>query len=797
MRQLINYRHIISLILVTLLVACSSPEEKKAAFFTQGKTYYEQGDYVNSRLELKNAIQIDLKYAQAYYYLGMVELKEGNPRQAFGFIRKATELQPDLLAAHLELGRLFLGAKAFDQAQEKATLLLTSDPTNQDAKLLQASIFFQQHNFSKARPMLEELLASGLSTPEPFLILATIYDEQGLKGKTEAILQQGIKLNQDSPTIYLVLARYYGKEKRLGDAAQVLEKALKLSPDNKPLQLNLVAVTYESGKQQEAISMADKMFANEDDDTTLLTLVNFYLAKIGVDKAESQLQAAISRLPEHNKLRLTLSELYLKTKNVDKAITILQEAIALKTDPADPDALKSKTILARIYFAQQKFNKTTALVTEVLKHNPKSTDAHLLQGSLLLRQGDGESAIAEFRTVINDRPQFIPAHLQLAEAHFLNKEVELAGDILQKARKNFPDSKEVLNGLVRYHLIKKNLLAAQQELQAFLAQHDSDLQAHLALGDVYILQENNNEARSQYEQIITAAPKHPAAYLRLSKLLWKENKKKESFRVLQNGFLQNPTADPILLTLSRLYTTQKQYTKAEKLCRQRLKSNKEDAVAYTVLGQVQRAAGKNKAAQHSFEKAIAIRPQWLLPHQSLAALYLSQGNPEAAISKFKEAQQANPQNLSAYLSLGLLYEQNKQIDNAIAIYRQAITVDDTFWPAYNNLAFLLSDRQGKGDLQAAFEIGTKAMALNPEGPEVLDTMAWINYLQGNTEQARKLAEQGLQNMPDSPVLNYHFAVMLADEGRNQEALDHLQTSLESTTPFADRDKAEKLRMKLK
>jgi len=50
---------------------CGGPEKKKARFFEKGKALYEQGDYVKARLELKNAIQIDLNFAEAYYYLAL------------------------------------------------------------------------------------------------------------------------------------------------------------------------------------------------------------------------------------------------------------------------------------------------------------------------------------------------------------------------------------------------------------------------------------------------------------------------------------------------------------------------------------------------------------------------------------------------------------------------------------------------------------------------------------------------------------------------------------------------------
>ena len=60
--------------LVVVLVACGIPEEKKAKFFEKGKLLYEQQAYTRSRLEFKNALQIDPKFAEGYFWLGRVEL---------------------------------------------------------------------------------------------------------------------------------------------------------------------------------------------------------------------------------------------------------------------------------------------------------------------------------------------------------------------------------------------------------------------------------------------------------------------------------------------------------------------------------------------------------------------------------------------------------------------------------------------------------------------------------------------------------------------------------------------------
>ena len=73
----------------TAIVSCGGPEEKKMKFFNKGKALYEKGEYVKARLEFKNALQIDSKFAMGHYMLGRVEMKTQNPRGAFKAFSKA------------------------------------------------------------------------------------------------------------------------------------------------------------------------------------------------------------------------------------------------------------------------------------------------------------------------------------------------------------------------------------------------------------------------------------------------------------------------------------------------------------------------------------------------------------------------------------------------------------------------------------------------------------------------------------------------------------------------------------
>jgi len=59
-------------VVILALAACGGPEEKRAKFFERAKGFYEKGDWVKARLEVKNALQIDPKFAEGYQLLGQI-----------------------------------------------------------------------------------------------------------------------------------------------------------------------------------------------------------------------------------------------------------------------------------------------------------------------------------------------------------------------------------------------------------------------------------------------------------------------------------------------------------------------------------------------------------------------------------------------------------------------------------------------------------------------------------------------------------------------------------------------------
>ncbi|MDH5572146.1 MAG: tetratricopeptide repeat protein, partial [Gammaproteobacteria bacterium] len=69
--------------LTIALSGCGGEEARKASYLEKGKAYYEEGNYDKAKIEFRNVLQIDPKYAEGYYMVGLLEEKKQNYQPAF------------------------------------------------------------------------------------------------------------------------------------------------------------------------------------------------------------------------------------------------------------------------------------------------------------------------------------------------------------------------------------------------------------------------------------------------------------------------------------------------------------------------------------------------------------------------------------------------------------------------------------------------------------------------------------------------------------------------------------------
>src|SRR5262245_18226376 len=89
-----NLRRVSLIIVLMLLAACGSAEDRARSHYDRGMKLLEQQDYVKAALELRNAVKLKKDFAGAWRGLSQIEEHNRNLEALAGILRTLVELDP-------------------------------------------------------------------------------------------------------------------------------------------------------------------------------------------------------------------------------------------------------------------------------------------------------------------------------------------------------------------------------------------------------------------------------------------------------------------------------------------------------------------------------------------------------------------------------------------------------------------------------------------------------------------------------------------------------------------------------
>jgi putative PEP-CTERM system TPR-repeat lipoprotein len=184
-------------------------------------------------------------------------------------------------------------------------------------------------------------------------------------------------------------------------------------------------------------------------------------------------------------------------------------------------------------------------IDEALAVDPRSIQARLTLGQLLLADGRTAEAEAVFQELVNpalgkiDTLEALSAHSGLAEAQIAQGKIQPALATTDALRKAAPDLRTVLLLRVRALLLVKDYPQARELLESFIARNPDDQVARLLLGGVNYAQGNFEQADMHLASVIAVEPANALA----RKLLAETRLRLEQPGETQQA-LQAPAADP-------------------------------------------------------------------------------------------------------------------------------------------------------------------------------------------------------------------------------------------------------------
>jgi len=773
---------VIPLMILTVVIGCSSSEVRKTEYTARAKQYMQEGNWPKARVALRNVLKIDPKDPEAYFMYAQVEEKEKNWREAFGHYLKVVEINPDHREALIQLGRYYLDAGMSDKVGEMADRVLKNHPDDAKAEVLKAAVLVREGKVQEAVKKTEGVLRRHPVEPDAASLLAALYAREQRPQEAEKVLRHAVETNPDNIVLLNNLANILVHLDKKDEAEPLFQKMIAVEPHVYDHRVRL-AVFYEHyGRLDKAeATLREAIQTDPENDQGWLGLAQFMTVHKGIQEGEAVLTEAAKKSDDPAKFQFALGLLYQNAKKPEEARKVYEKIVQDGKDR--PQGLNAQVKLAEMDFLEGKPEPAEKRLQEVLKKNPRSSDALLVQGKISLLDGEGKDAVQDFRSVLKDQPERADVHSLLGQAYLSTGEEHLARESLEKAVALDSRLYEARRALARLDAAEGKKDAARGRLEAILKEAPNDL---VSLGLLLSLQVAEQEWRGAEATLtrIQSVGTDPYSEAMVEGNLAQARKQWErATRAYERAMTFRPDAPEPLYARMQIEMAQGRRAAAGDRLRRLIAAHPEQPYAHGMLGEILVEQADRTGAEREFLEAIRIKPDWITPWIDLSNLKLLQGQPADAAQVLEKGLQANPKSEDIQILLASAQTQIGQTDGAIQLYEKVLDKNPNALVAANNLAALLTEHPG--DPQSL----ERALALSRDfektAPNLLflDTLGWVYVKMGRFEDGVRVFQKIETKLPDRPILYYHLGMAYFKAGNENKAKRYLARAVQAPEPF--------------
>ena len=211
--------------------------------------------------------------------------------------------------------------------------------------------------------------------------------------------------------------------------------------------------------------------------------------------------------------------------------------------------------------------------------------------------------------------------------------------------------------------------------------------------------------------------------------------------------------------------------------------NQGDPLAYRELGETLLESGAPEAAVDSFQRALRIQPTSHEAHHGLATAYLALGRFDEAAAEERQALELAGGNYTlALVGLGDIARERGQYDEAIAQYTIALERDPRVVGAYLGLGQTATARGAWEIARGHYQRGLEA---NPDNVPLLLALGRAQIAGGDAAGALAAFERAKQIAPGNAAVYAGAGQALWRSGRSDEALDQLAQAVQRNPTDAE------------
>ncbi len=784
----------------------------------------------------------------------------GRPDQALAVLERVMQSPSAPTSARVARAEALATRGESDQALSELDSALVADPASFDAPLLKGSLLARRGQVAQAEAALRlSLQRMSPRTPLPqrahaLTVLTEACLAQGKLAEASEVHRTLAQLAPDIRTTVLLGARIKLVRGDYSGGIADLQRLVAKAPDFVQARMMLGAAQLAQGHLLQAESQLSAVVQNASDNVEARKLLA--RVRLQLDQPEAALRAltpAVDADTADPQVYALLGSARLRSGNAGAAREALEQGV--KANPADPEL---RLELARTYLAEGRSRDALQLLQEGSSVASVDLRRDMLFVAALNAERGPAAARAQIEKLLAARPNDV-ATLNVGAAFFAARwEFERAHNLLRQALTLDPRSVPTLFGLAQLDADTGDQAGAEATLRTALAAEPANVLARLALSDLLTRRGAYNDAK---QVLVAGPGKAPAIELRLAmgQLHLVRADVGAAAAVFDGVIASLPDRPDIVNRVGLLLLEGRQFDLALVRFRRAAEMAPRNASYWVNAGRAQLALDQSVAASESFQKALAQQPNMVPAVAALALIdvrgkkydaalarvrsllserpndadvLLLEGDVLATSGAYRDAADAyaaaarqRPDAISAaklhqarvvgglpkpeeplqqWLALqpadfrvrGILasyYLTQHDFKQAASECEQILQQSPSSVVALNNLAWVYSTL-GDGRAESFAE---RAQRLAPDSAAVADTLGWILAKKRATDRALPLLEKAARGLPRDAEAQYHYAYVLAQAGRRDDARAVLSRALSAEGDFPARQDAERLLADLK
>lgn len=737
--------HVLAFALLVAMVGCTSVAERKQRHFALGNDHAAKGEYPEAIIEYRNAVQLDEKFGPARYRLALAYEHTGDMNQAFREMVRAADLMPDDTDVQLRAGGLLLLAGRYEDAAARAQKVLGRDPKNVDALILLGKGGAGLKDSDSALALLQNATKQLPDDPRLQQSVGELQRSRGNLGAAEAALKRAVALAPQSLQPRQTLALYYSSVGRNADAEQILKDAVAFESPDLPITRDLAVLYFLQGRDGEAEPLFVKIVAAFPNDASFRVALGDLLARNRrFDEAIAAYEAVadVKDIAPIVTARIAFAEY--ESSRREAAHKRLADAMA-KT-PRNTDL---RTMSARLYLADRKFEAAEAAAKIVLELEPDRFEPLYVAGTAALEQGRRAEALQALRKAALAAPKAVGPQIQLGRLFLERGETDTALQYAKEAAALAPAQPLAQLLLVRAYTAAGDIRNAQASADVLLRNYSASAEAQSASGNVALLKKDHPAARRAFARALDLDPRSAEAFAGMIQIELNENRPTEAVALAGRSIAQHPDDPRLLLVAARTFLAAKDTGRAEATLQQALK--------------LSGAAAPLDA------------------YGMLAGIYFSQHRLDEAKAQFERVAREQPAAIGPPTMIGIILQLQNKPKEAQVVYERLLEQNAQAAVAANNLAMLLADAGEQ--LDVALNHAQTAKTALPQDAAINDTLGWVYYKKGLSSLAISSFKLSAARDPANPVYQYHLGLAYAQSGDKNNARQALGAALKLSADF--------------